>query len=139
LEAGWVQKIVPKADGVFFFSSGVFVYLRMTELKKFLTILADSLPGAELVFDVQSRMSAYFGNFILRRVGMGSARMHWGARSANSIVKQHTGLKLIEEFSVFGKFGDDIFPDRETLRNARMMDKMRAMTIVHLRFGRDRI
>jgi O-methyltransferase involved in polyketide biosynthesis len=133
LEANWVQEMAPRAGGLFLFSSGVFVYFRTTELQKLFSILAGSLPGAELAFDIQSRMSSFFGNFVLRRAGMGSARFRWGARTADSILKLHGGLDLVEEFGVFSRFADDSFSDNTALRAARTMDRVHAMTIVHVK------
>ena len=135
LEADWVQKIGPRSQGILFFSGGVFVYLQEAELQRLFSILVGSFPGADLVFDVQSKLSVFIGNLILRRAGMGSARLRWGARDSKPILKLHSELELIEEFPAFSKLGDEVFPDQDTLRRARIMDRTGALIVVHLRLA----
>jgi O-methyltransferase involved in polyketide biosynthesis len=59
LDPDWVRAIGPRSDGVLLFASGVLIYFRKTELQRLLSILSDAFPGGELVFDTQSRMSAF--------------------------------------------------------------------------------
>ena len=132
----WTEEIGPTSNGVFCFAKGVFVYLAKPDLRKVLNILAAAFAGSDLAFDLQSWMSVFFGNFALRRAGMGSARLRWGARSAKPSLRLHAGLKLVEEFGSFSKLGDEAFSHEDQRRTARTMDRLRASTIVHARFAR---
>ena len=136
LDPQWTAEIDPTSNGVFCFAKGVLVYLKKADLRKLLDILADAFPGSDLAFDLQSWMSVFFGNFALRRAGMGSARLRLGARTARPILKLHAALQLVEEFGSFAKFGAEVFSNEEQQRTARTMDRLRASTIVHAKFVR---
>jgi len=134
LDSRWTESIDATSSGVLCFAKGVLVYLTKLDLRRLFGILASAFPECEVAFDLQSWMSAFFGNFALRRAGMGSARFTWGARSARPILRLHAGLNLIEEFGSFAKLGDEAFTNEEQRRTARTMDRLHASTIVHARF-----
>jgi len=133
LDPRWVQEIGQTPAGVFLFASGVLIYLTRAELRGLFSILVDSFPGGELAFDTQSKFSAMAGNIALRRSGMGSARLKWGVRTARPILRLSPGLELIDHFVTFSRFAADYFTDEKMIQSAKVMDRMRVMTIVHLK------
>jgi len=80
LVRGRTDAIAPRSEGVFCFARGVFVYLTKPQLRRLLQIAASAFPEWDLAFDLQLGMSVFFGNFALRRAGMGSARLRLGAK-----------------------------------------------------------
>jgi len=139
LDPEWARAIGSTPEGVFLFASGVMIYFTKAELRRLFSILADSFPGSELVFDTQSKLSAMMGNIALRRSGMGSARLKWGVRTARPILRLNRNLELINQFVTFSKFAADYFTDEKMKRAATVMDWMRTMTIVHVRLGRPKM
>jgi O-methyltransferase involved in polyketide biosynthesis len=136
LDPDWVHEIEPRTDGVLLFASGVLIYFRKAELHELFSILSNAFPGADLVFDTQSRISVLFGNIALKKAGMESARLQWSAQTSKPILKLHRGLELIDEFTAFAKFAKDYFADERMQRTATVMDWMRTISIIHVRFKR---
>ena len=136
LDPGWVREFGQTPEGVFLFASGVLIYLTKAELRGLFSVLVDSFPGGELAFDARSKFSAMMGNISLRRSGMGPARLRWGVRTAKPILKLNRNLELIDQFVTFSKFAADYFTDERMRESAKVMDLMRTMTIVHVRFAR---
>ena len=136
LDPEWARAIGSTPERVFLFASGVLIYLSKSELRRLFAILGESFPGGELAFDTQSKFSAMMGNIALRRSGMGSARLRWGVRTAKPIISLNPNLELIDQFVTFSKFAADYFTDERMKRAATVMDLMRTMTIVHVRFAR---
>jgi O-methyltransferase involved in polyketide biosynthesis len=134
LEPDWVKDITPRSNDLFFLASGVMVYFRQGELRRLFSVLVDSFPGAELAFDVQSRMTNFFGNRRLKAAGMGVARFQWGACSAKPISRLNHGIEVVEEFGIFSKLSGSDYRGQDLWRMARMMDRMHTMTIIHVRF-----
>jgi O-methyltransferase involved in polyketide biosynthesis len=134
LEPDWVNDITPRSSDLFFLASGVMVSLRKEELRRLFSVLVDSFPGAELAFDVQSRLTNFFGNRRLKAAGMGVTRFQWGACSAKPIRRLNHGIEVVEEFGIFSKVSGSDYADRKSWRMARMMDRMHTMTIIHVRF-----
>jgi hypothetical protein len=93
--------------------AGVMIYFRKAELRRLFSILVDSFRGGELAFDAQSKFSAMISNVVLRKSGMGPARMRWGIRSAKPIIRRNRHLELIEHLVTFSKFAADYFTDEE--------------------------
>ena len=134
LDLGWVREFGQTPEGVFLFASGVLIYLTKPELRRLLSMLVEAFPGGELAFDTQSKFSAMMGNIALRRSGMGSARLRWGVQTAGPIIRLNRNLELIDQFVTFSKFAADYFTDEKMKEAAKVMDLMRTMTIVHVRF-----
>ena len=116
-------------------STGVLVYLRKRDVQSLVFTLGEAFPGAEYVFDVQSRMTNFFGNRQLKTAGMGSAKFQWGMSSAKPIRKWHARIEVVEEFPVFSRLDDSAFPSSRIVKMARTIDKLHSFTIVHVLFG----
>jgi O-methyltransferase involved in polyketide biosynthesis len=64
LDPSWCADIKHKEEGVFIIIGGVLMYFEELQVKKFLSLLADNLPGAEIVFDVPSKLDNHIGAWI---------------------------------------------------------------------------
>jgi O-methyltransferase involved in polyketide biosynthesis len=134
LEHDWIEEITPRVNALLFLASGVMVYFRKEELRRLFSVLVDAFPGAGLAFDMQSHLTNWFGNRRLKAAGMGGARFQWGACSARPIKRLHQGIEVVEAFGIFSRLSGSDYPDRDSWRMARMMERIHAMTIIHVRF-----
>ncbi len=66
LDPSWCADIKRKEEGVFIIIGGVLMYFEELQIKKFLSLLADNLPGAEIVFDVPSKLDNHIGAWIIQ-------------------------------------------------------------------------
>jgi O-methyltransferase involved in polyketide biosynthesis len=64
LDPSWCSEVKSKEDGVFVIIGGVLMYFEESQVKKFLSLLADNLPGAEIVFDAPSKLDNHIGAWI---------------------------------------------------------------------------
>jgi len=51
-------------------AAGVLVFFQESHLRSFFSLLANSLPGGEIVFNTQSRLAKLGSNWGLRRLRM---------------------------------------------------------------------
>jgi len=56
LDPSWCKDVKQTEDGVFVIAGGVLRYFEELEVKQFFSLLADSFPGGEIVFDVISKL-----------------------------------------------------------------------------------
>jgi len=56
LDPGWCQEINTE-NGVFMVAGGLFRYFSEAEVRQFFSLLADSFPGCEIVFEAESKSS----------------------------------------------------------------------------------
>ncbi len=134
LEPEWVKEVTAESKATFLLASGVMVYFRKAELRKLLSLLLESFPAAELAFDVQSWITNFFGNRRLKTAGMGAARFQWAARSARPIQRLDRRIEIVQQFGTFSKLAESDYPDKGSWRMAKRMNRMRPMTIIHVRF-----
>ena len=58
LDFNWLDDIPDTTNGVFLVAAGVLIFFQESELESFFSSLADGLPGAEIVFNTQSRLGS---------------------------------------------------------------------------------
>jgi len=61
LDPSWCKDIKNTEDGVFMTAGGVLPLIQEAQVKQFFSLLADNLPGNEIVFDAQSTLDDHFG------------------------------------------------------------------------------
>ena len=64
LDPSWCKDIKNTEDGVFMTASGVLPLIQEAQVKQFFLLLADNLPGNEIVFDAQSTLDDHFERWI---------------------------------------------------------------------------
>ena len=63
LDQSWC-KDVDTENGVFMIAGGLLRYFEESQVRQFFSLLADNLPGGEIVFDVESKLDNDFGAWI---------------------------------------------------------------------------
>ena len=132
LDSQWLNEIPTGNDGVFIFAAGVLIYLRESQAAGLLATLAACFPRAQIAFDMQSAAGAFFGNFALRRAGMGAAKLRWGSSGGRRISRWSGLFDRVECFPLFTSIRGSQFSSRWDSTIARMMDRFRAISIVRL-------
>lgn len=134
LDPAWLEMLGRERKDVFIQAAGLFIYFREQEVREFVDRLARTLPGGELAFDYQSKVSRLFGNGGLRSAGMGGARLQWGMNGARGLSAWSERAEVAEAFPLFDRIDPGALGSRATLWAARMMDLVRAVMVAHLRF-----
>ena len=57
LDPSWCQNIETES-GVFMIACGLLCYFNETQVRQFFSLIADRLPGSEIVFDAESKSSS---------------------------------------------------------------------------------
>jgi O-methyltransferase involved in polyketide biosynthesis len=69
LDPSWLDDITDTENGVFMVAAGVLIFFQESHIKSFFSSLADGLPGAEIVFNTQSRLAKLRCNWGMWRMG----------------------------------------------------------------------
>ncbi len=95
----WLDVVAQMDKPVIFLAEGVFPYFTEKEVKGVVMALAARFPGAELVFDALSSLSAGLHNrtsAILKETG---TRVNWAVNDARQI--ESWGLRLLDQWGYF--------------------------------------
>ncbi len=132
----WSKAIGNPTDGLLFVACGVLAYFKEKEVKRLFANLANTFPGAEIVFDTASRFFVWAGKWLLRwRTGMSiQSYMKWGVDSAQVVARWDKRFEVLEEYPFFSKIKMDASWCKDTVYAMRRADRMRGFNIVHLRF-----
>ncbi len=131
-DTSWYADIDHSDNGVFMLARGVLWFFEEVEVKKFLTSLADALPGAELVCDACSKLGAAMVTGSLKNVGMGDVKVKWMIGDAHVITRWDSRLKVIDQAPVYSIPRNSI-AEEQTVSNSELSDQIYAISIVHLR------
>jgi O-methyltransferase involved in polyketide biosynthesis len=69
-DASLCRDVEHTEDGVFIICGGVLDWFEESQVKRFLSLLADNFSDAEVVLNAQSRLGKFVANFGLRRTGV---------------------------------------------------------------------
>lgn len=100
-DASCYKDINGTEKGVLIIAGGVLFYFEESQVKLFFSILADNLPGVEIVFDAIPKLSALVGNWDLRRTGIPEARVKWAVHDAKKMAQWDNRIKVIDQFPCF--------------------------------------
>lgn len=134
LDLSWLESLSGSGEGDFILAAGLFIYFDRHTVREFIDRLAEALPGGELAFDYQSKMSRFFGNFGLRRSGMGAARLRWGMNGSAELERWTERAEVVDAFPLFERVDRTALGGDAAARAARTMDRVRAIMVAHLRF-----
>ena len=101
LDPSWCDDIKHTEDGVFMMSGGVLMYFKESQVRQFFSLLADNLPSGEIVFDVVSKLAAFFFVWSMRKMGVPGARAKWAIKDANKMTKWDKRIEVIDQFPFF--------------------------------------
>jgi len=134
LDEGWLRE-VEIADAVFFLAAGVMYYLQESQIKALLIRLADTFPGAEVLFDACSPLGRKMANEkVIKAGGMDeSAMLRWGLRRAKDLQSWDNRIAVIAEYPTFHnmKHGRSIKEKWAMF----LSDILGIISMVHLRLG----
>ncbi len=131
LDLSWLDDITDTKNGVFMIAAGVLIFFQASDLRSFFSSLADRLPGAEIVFNTQSRLAKLRSNWGMRRMGMQTTK--WSLMDARTITKWDDRIKVLDQFPLFKDIPRDPAWGRSATRWMSLSDRNGMMSIVHLR------
>ena len=133
-DTAWSQRIDTSGE-ILFVASGLFYYFEERQVRTFLTELAQTFPGAELIFDACSPVGLRVANRkVIRAGGMdSSALLKWSVRNVRDLEKWDRHTTVVAEYPVFHGVKSG-FTLKEKLGTS-LSDALRAMFMVHLRFA----
>ncbi len=123
LDPSWCKDVKHTEDGVFMVVGGVLLYFEEAQVKQFFSLLADNLPGSEIVFDAPSRK--------IRSTGL-IAPFKWTLRDANKITKWDKRIKVIDQFPLFKNIPRDPAWTIDMRRFMDLSERCRLTNIFHL-------
>ncbi len=129
----WFTYITNTEDGVIVFAAGVLEYFEASRIRTFFSSLADTFPGAEIVFDAQSGFQKLFVNLGQRRRGMKGSMTKWALKDARTITGWDNRIVVVDQFPMFKNIPREPEFPMTTKRMMDLVDKRRMQTIVHLR------
>ncbi len=130
-DMSWWTDIDHTDNGLFILASGVLVWFEEAQARYFLSSLADVLPGAELVFDANSKAGASAINRSLKDVDMTDVVVTWELEDARIITGWDGRLNLIEQIPLFAITRNPAWGE-QALKIMDSCDQINAYTIVHL-------
>jgi O-methyltransferase involved in polyketide biosynthesis len=100
-DPAWLERLEASGAPVLILAEGLLMYLREEEVRRLILALRDRFPGAEMVFDIYSRLTAAsVGRHpSIRRTG---ATVHWGIDDAAAIEEWGPGIRLLGEWRFSG-------------------------------------
>jgi O-methyltransferase involved in polyketide biosynthesis len=132
-DPSWCSDVEHTENGVFVVSGAVLVYFEEAQVRTFFSLLADKLPGAEIVFNAYSPSEVSLINKALRSVGVKNATLKWALEDAREMTHWDTRIAIIDQFPYFKDIPRDPAWDEETIRRIDLSDEQTAMSIVHVR------
>ncbi|HYC19257.1 MAG TPA: class I SAM-dependent methyltransferase [Candidatus Bathyarchaeia archaeon] len=131
LDLSWLDDITNPENGVFMIAAGVLIFFHESDIKSVFSSLADSLPGAEIVFNTQSRLAKLRSNWGMQRMRMETTK--WALKDARTITNWDNRIKVLDQFPLFKDIPRDPAWGRPVTRSMNLSDRNGMMNVVHLR------
>jgi len=134
LDDRWTSHIKNKKN-VFFIAAGVLYYFDETQVKQFISLLAERFPSSEIIFDAVTPQGLAAANKrVIKDSGMDeSAYLKWSIKNAKVLQNWDPRVNIIEEYMLFKGFKKPLtFKEKY---GTFLCDLFKIMFIVHLRFG----
>jgi O-methyltransferase involved in polyketide biosynthesis len=100
-DPSWCSDAEHTEHGVFAVSGAVLVYFEEAQVRTFFSLLADKLPGAEIVFNAYSPSEISLINKALRSVEVKNATFKWALEDAREMTHWDTRIAIIDQFPYF--------------------------------------
>ena len=104
-DTSWYD-IIENKDNVMLLMVGVIYFFDESQIKRLFKDFQTYLPGAEMVFDVGSKLMAKTFNRKVKKEGR-SARIIWSNSNIHKIERWNYGLEVIDSISAYNKNGRD--------------------------------
>ncbi|HYC19362.1 MAG TPA: class I SAM-dependent methyltransferase [Candidatus Bathyarchaeia archaeon] len=132
-DASWCKDIEHTENGVFVICGGVLDWFEDSQVKLFLSLLADNFRGAEVVLNAQSRLGKFVANLGLRRTGTKKMATRWALKDARTMTKWDARIEVLDQFSALKNIPRDSAWSTQIERWMNLIDKSRMWNIFHLR------
>ena len=132
-DESWCKDVEHTENGVFMICGGVLDWFEDSQVKRFLSVLADNFPGAEVVLNAQSRLGRFVANFGLRRTGAKKMVTRWALKDARTMTKWDERIEVLDQFSAVNNIPRDPAWGKQIERLMSFIDRTRMWSIVHLR------
>jgi O-methyltransferase involved in polyketide biosynthesis len=133
LEDSWCSDVFV-GDSILFIAAGVFYYFEEQEMKRGLIRLAELYPGGEVFFDCASPLGMRTANkVVIQAGGMDqNSFLKWGIERARELEAWDSRIHVVKEFPMFKGIKRHLDP--KAMFGTFMSDRLRIMSMVHLRF-----
>jgi O-methyltransferase involved in polyketide biosynthesis len=130
----WIDELGDTSGGLFIQVPGVLPYIDKGTVMDFFAEVPPRLPGAEIMFDVISRLSSRFVNFSVRLSGMKGTSMDWGISDALEMKKWSPHIEVVSQQGYFDGIPRTwrLRPGTNILMN--LNDWWKVAQLIHLRF-----
>jgi O-methyltransferase involved in polyketide biosynthesis len=131
IETGWFEDIVIN-DNVLFISTGVFVYFEETQIRDFITRVADRFEDSELFFDVTSPKGLEIANQVIQKSGLNSGSyFKWGLTNKSIIASWDKRIKILDTYYTFKIDGLSLSDENKNI--SAISDSLDIQYMVHLK------
>jgi O-methyltransferase involved in polyketide biosynthesis len=133
LEDTWIPRIQAN-DSILFVAAGVFYYFEEKQIRRRLSDLAQLFPGGEVFFDAASSLGMRTANKVVIRAGgmNDNSTLKWSIEGAREIEAWDSRIRVVSEYPMF--YGIKRFVNLKARIGTFMSDRLRIMSMVHLRF-----
>lgn len=135
-DLAWVEKLPIPRDNVLLLCSGVLFYFEKPQLEALFKGLVRVLPGAEMLFDVQSNFGVFSTNLYLRRSGFLKTPLRWAVKDPAELRAWVKDIEVLEVLPLFAGLDRDPSFTRGLRLMIYLNDRFRIGQIFHLRLGR---
>ncbi|MGB9372503.1 MAG: class I SAM-dependent methyltransferase [Halobacteriota archaeon] len=132
-DESWCRDIEHTENGVFLICGGVLDWFEDSQVRRFLSLLADNFPSAEVVLNAQSRLGRFVANLGLRRTGEKKMATRWALKDARTMTKWDARIEVLDQFSALKNIPRDPAWGTQIERWVNLIDKSRMWNIFHLR------
>jgi len=132
-DASWCNDIEHTENGVFVICGGVLDWFEDSQVKRFLSVLADNFSDAEVVLNAQSRLGRFVANLGLRRTGAKKMATRWALKDARKMTKWDACIEVLDQFSALKNITRDPAWGTQIERWMNLIEKSRMWNIFHLR------
>ena len=135
-DLAWVEKLPMPRDNVLLLCSGVLFYFEKPQLEALFAGLVRVLPGAEMLFDVQSNFGVFSTNLYLRRSGFLKTPLRWAVKDPTELRAWVKDLEVLDVLPLFAGLDRDPSFTLGLRLMIYLNDRFRIGQIFHLRLGR---
>ena len=133
LDLSWYADIKNTEQGAFLLAAGVLFYLEESQVKQFLSSIADNLPGGEIVFNMHSKLGTSFADKIISGAGVRNAPIKWVLKEVNEMTGWDKRITILDQVPYFKNIPRNPAWGEEIRRKMDSNDRLRVFKIVHVR------
>ena len=114
-------------------AAGVLFYFEESQVKQFFLSLADNLPGAEIVFNIHSKLGASFADRVISGAGVENAPIKWVLEDVNEMMGWDERITILDQVPYFKNIPRDPTWGEDIRRQMDSNDRLRVFKVVHVK------